>query len=269
MKSRVLTALIGIPIVIGLVRLGGWPFWAVVAALALVSLSEISAAVKRADLKPPLSIFFVPCAASLVLVLGCLQLRAPAFQAAPLAGEVALAFWIAAIFRFPHAGSQNGRLLLSLSLSVLALAYLSLWAFVILLRAQGEAWLWLALAGVWASDIAAFFVGRSLGKRPLSTLSPGKSWEGAVGGFAATLMACGAIGASTSVGVFAGLVCGVLVGIFAPLGDLAESLWKRELGVKDMGSILPGHGGVMDRCDSLLFAAVVVYATSVLFQLPR
>jgi len=266
MKARVLTALIGIPIVFGLVRFGGWPFVAAVLALALVSLGEISSAVKRSSLSPSLSLFSVPCAISLALSFLCLQLKSPTFQLAPLLGEVTLVLWIVAIFRFKKEGAQDGRLLLSLSLSMLALAYLSLWAFVVLLRDRGEAWMWVALLGVWASDIAAFFVGRARGMTPLSPLSPGKSREGALGGFVATVVVCACLGASTSIGIGAALACGVLVGVAAPLGDLAESLWKRELGVKDMGSILPGHGGVMDRCDSLLFASVVVYAVAVVLQ---
>jgi phosphatidate cytidylyltransferase len=277
MKARVLTALVGIPLAAFVVHAGGWVFFAVALALALVSLRELDAAVKTAGesgaLPVPARLFFVPCAVALALMLLLAQVLAsppaaprPAqvFAPAPwiLSGLVVVTLWTWAIARFAGEGGQKGRLLISLALSSAALAHVGLWAWVILLRGRGEVWMWLALAGVWSSDIAAFFVGRAFGNHKLSPLSPGKSWEGALGGLAASMAAGIALGTWTSLGIAAGAACGLAVGIVGPLGDLAESLWKRELGVKDLGSVLPGHGGIFDRCDSLLFACAGVYALS-------
>ncbi len=115
----------------------------------------------------------------------------------------------------------------------------------------GVWWLVYLLAVVFAGDIGAYFGGSFLGKRLVCTISPKKTWEG-VG-----------VGLLSSVAV--GLVCGhpffgLMLGMAGQLGDLVESFLKRGLGVKDFGSFLPGHGGFCDRCDSVIFAAPVLYA---------
>jgi phosphatidate cytidylyltransferase len=111
-------------------------------------------------------------------------------------------------------------------------------------------------------DIGAMFVGRSAGSRPLSAASPNKTIEGLLGGM---LLAVVTAVVFAMVGVFPfddiqeGLKLGILVALIAPLGDLAESLVKRDLGIKDMGTVLPGHGGVLDRFDALLFVLPAVW----------
>jgi phosphatidate cytidylyltransferase len=93
----------------------------------------------------------------------------------------------------------------------------------------------------------------------LTPLSPGKSVEGALAGALATVIVCSAVAALAGGVLWYGTLLGAVIAVAAPLGDLVESFWKRELGVKDLGTLLPGHGGVLDRCDSLLFAAPVIY----------
>ena len=117
----------------------------------------------------------------------------------------------------------------------------------------------LAVVPVWAGDIAAIFVGKAFGRHPMApTISPKKTWEGA----ATNLVACIAMGALLgpwcNVGLPIGIACGVVAGIMGQLGDLFESLIKRIAGQKDSGSLLPGHGGLMDRMDSILFTAPCV-----------
>lgn len=120
------------------------------------------------------------------------------------------------------------------------------------------------LLPVWASDIAGFFVGRSFGKKPLAPkISPGKTVEGAIG----SLVAAGIIEAALfaamnllsipAVSIIFGAVTGLLLGVCTIAGDLFESKFKRILNVKDSGSLLPGHGGILDRIDGLLFAACI------------
>ncbi len=112
-------------------------------------------------------------------------------------------------------------------------------------------------------DIGAFFVGRSFGQRALSAASPNKSVEGAVGGLIAAVIVgaiLGGVGLGTPFHGFGhGVILGLAVAVAATLGDLAESLVKRDLGVKDMGALIPGHGGILDRIDGLLFVLPVVY----------
>jgi phosphatidate cytidylyltransferase len=122
----------------------------------------------------------------------------------------------------------------------------------------------LALFTIFAADTTAFFVGRALGKHRLAPrISPGKTWEGAIGGaLGAALVAAGftlPTPLQLPLSLANAVIIGLLVGIFGQLGDLAESLLKRNVGVKDSGRLMPGHGGALDRVDSIVFAVVVVY----------
>lgn len=117
-------------------------------------------------------------------------------------------------------------------------------------------------ACIWICDTAAYFVGLGIGKRKLfPRVSPNKTWEGAVAGFLAAVGA--AIGAKVLLldymTVGQALVFGIFVGVFGQIGDLVESLFKRDAGVKDSSSFIPGHGGVFDRFDSLIFASPLLY----------
>ncbi|MFC1914306.1 phosphatidate cytidylyltransferase [Chloroflexota bacterium] len=138
-------------------------------------------------------------------------------------------------------------------------------SFLVALRLDaGRNWLLLALFVTFASDTAAFFVGRALGKRRLAPrISPRKTWEGAVGGvFGAMLVSLLFVLPSPlqlPLGYGQALLLGLLVSVFGQLGDLAESLLKRSSGVKESGSFMPGHGGLLDRMDSVVFAGIVVY----------
>ena len=127
---------------------------------------------------------------------------------------------------------------------------------------HGWALVFLAMMITWGSDTAAYFVGRSLGRRKLyPTVSPGKTWEGSVGGLV------GAVGAALlakatflpELGMGHAVAVALLAGVLAQLGDLVESLLKRNMGVKDSGKLLPGHGGMLDRIDALIFAVPAVW----------
>ena len=129
---------------------------------------------------------------------------------------------------------------------------------------DGRNWVMLALLVTFGSDTAAFFVGRALGRHRLAPqISPGKTWEGAIAGI------CGAVVVvllftlptplQLDIGYWQAVGLGLAVSVFGQAGDLVESLLKRNTGVKDSGSLLPGHGGFLDRIDSVIFAGVVVY----------
>ena len=118
----------------------------------------------------------------------------------------------------------------------------------------------LLIFSTWASDTAAFAVGKMMGKVKLCpSISPGKTREGAIGGFVGTLIVAVVFSLIFQFSILHALALGIIIGIMAPLGDLAESILKRVSGVKDSGNIIPGHGGVLDRFDSLLFAAPAMY----------
>ena len=120
---------------------------------------------------------------------------------------------------------------------------------------HGVAFIFGAIAAVVAADVGALAFGTWLGRRPLApTVSPGKTWEGAIGGgIVAIVVSTFLVGHVHPWTPASAAVLGVLAAVLGPLGDLCESLVKRELGIKDMGSVLPGHGGILDRVDGLLF----------------
>jgi phosphatidate cytidylyltransferase len=124
-------------------------------------------------------------------------------------------------------------------------------------------WLVATFGMVWANDAAAYFTGHYFGKSQLAPrISPAKTWEGFAGGLAFTILAAFVLTGLTPLHLpwYSWLSLGVLTCIAATLGDLSESMLKRGVGAKDSGQIIPGHGGILDRMDSLLFAVIVVAA---------
>jgi len=136
---------------------------------------------------------------------------------------------------------------------------------------EGLSWAILALAVAWLSDTGAYIVGRARGRRKLSPhVSPLKTWEGYAGGVVCATLSgfvvvalirflAPLLGESTTLSLWEGGALGLLVSVFAPLGDLGESMIKRHAGAKDSGQLIPGHGGMFDRLDSLLWAAVIAF----------
>jgi len=132
--------------------------------------------------------------------------------------------------------------------------------------ADGRSWVYLAMLTIFANDTGAFFVGRARGRHKLfPAISPAKTWEGAIGGLISAIL--GAVVITIIINLIYPftfkywqiILLGFLVSIFAQLGDLVESLLKRNMGVKESGNLLPGHGGILDRFDSLIFVGAVVY----------
>lgn len=121
------------------------------------------------------------------------------------------------------------------------------------LRPQGREWTFFLFIVIWSADVAAQLAGSALGKRPLSSASPRKTWEGAVAGVAA------AAGAGWFFPLPHGPAWGAGIGVMGMLSDLAESVVKRSVGAKDSSSLLPGHGGILDRFDSFLLTAPWLY----------
>ncbi len=133
---------------------------------------------------------------------------------------------------------------------------------------EGKWWILVVLPAVWFADTGAYFIGKRFGRHLLSPrLSPKKTWEGYIGGIVvgvvltalfAFLWRLGA-GPDSAITPLRGAMMGLVMGIFPTLGDLGESMIKRQIGVKDSGNLLPGHGGAFDRIDSWLWAVVIGY----------
>jgi len=126
---------------------------------------------------------------------------------------------------------------------------------------QGQMWVFFILAVTFAGDTASFYTGRRFGSHKLTRISPGKTREGALGGLVASVVSAGIFAwlFFPSLSVVSVMILGAAIGISGQVGDLAESMLKRMSNMKDSGKILPGHGGILDRIDGLLFAVPVLY----------
>jgi phosphatidate cytidylyltransferase len=239
-------------IVASLVYVKAW-FLVVVAAAILIALWELGRALALAGIELP----FPPMAAgALGMVLGSYYGGADVLVVVLAATVLACLLW-----RMPR--GQAG-FVKDVTAAVFCLVYLPFLAsFVALLLSphDGVKRVLTFVAVTIASDIGGYCVGVVYGRHPMApVISPKKSWEG----FAGSAAACTAVGVACVVYLldgswWVGVVLGAIVVVAATLGDLVESLIKRDLGIKDMSNILPGHGGIMDRLDSLLAAVSVVY----------
>lgn len=272
---RAASAFVLIPIVIALIFFGGWVAFAAAALVLVLAAYELHAMFAHKGLHP---------LTSLSVVLGLDFLLAAMFFALrpdPLIPLTLVAMGISAAIIISFAWLMLVRktlddILVDWGLTLAAALYLG-WplAFFLLLRGptlgantEGFWWLLALFFMVWANDTFALFTGHYFGRTKLAPLiSPAKTWEGFFGGLVFTVIAAlvFTIGLPTffyhPLGVpwYHAVILGVLVAIASTVGDLAESLLKRGTGVKDSGTIVPGHGGILDRMDSLLFAVLVVF----------
>ena len=257
--SRILISVVLVPIVLGAVYLGGWWVFALVTVAAAISLHEYWLMARvLAPLAPAGWI-----GATLALV-GA-ELSGVRWMLGGLLTTFVLAFLLKAISEARAAATA------AISATVMG----TLWiggglAFLILLRnitVHGRLALLTVLLAVWAGDTFAYFGGRLLGRHKMApATSPGKTWEGFVFGTAATIFVTFvALYKENFLTIGESIVLGVVLALAGPIGDLFESLLKRDAGVKDSGSLLGGHGGMLDRLDAFLFAAPAAYFTIVAF----
>lgn len=254
LAMRIGSALVIFGVFVGSLVLGGWWFAIFVILLMIVSVGEFYATVRTAGYRP-LALFGL---------LGVVLMGVGAQSVGPLAiGGWAAATTVAIILFFSL--TPRRRVLANTSLTVLGMTWGGMLAFAILISRGPHpvAHIFFVVLVVAASDVGAYFIGRAFGRRPLAPhVSPNKTVEGVVGGLVLALVVAAVLAvfpAWEEIGVSRALVTAGLIGILAPVGDLAESMVKRNLGVKDMGSVLPGHGGMLDRIDGFLFAVPAVY----------
>ena len=278
LTSRVISALVLLPVIALLVWWSVWPVVAAVVVATVVGLLELYGAFAAGSYQPRTGLG-IGIGLALVLVVALQPFVTFGLLPLALTGAI-LASLIAELLRPNHEGALPGW-----GLTLAGALYVGwLLSHFILLRQltkpllpaplsllgiePGAAWVYLTLAITFLQDTTAYFVGRSLGRHKLApALSPKKTWEGAAGGMvgaiAGSLAGILLLGLPISLG--AGVLLGVVGGVVGPLGDLSESLIKRQVGLKDAGNIIPGHGGVLDRADSLLFTAPALYYLILLF----
>lgn len=252
MARRVLTALVGIPIIVAGVWAGEWVLLVLVSILIVAGLWEFYTLADRAGYASSRAVGMV---AGLTLAI----LSQVGDRRWILAALSALLLYVLSA----QLGPRRTRALSRAAGTVLGVLYVGYFAAHLLLLRKlqhGMAFTFLVFGTVWATDAAAYFVGRWRGQRKLAPdVSPNKTVEGAAAG-----VVCGVTGALVVAWAFGiplelGALAGALCSVAAVAGDLWESALKREAQVKDSGSVLPGHGGFLDRFDGLLFAAVVGY----------
>ena len=254
LAMRVASALVVFGMFLGSLLLGDWWFTGFVILVMVVATGEFYATV-RSDETRPLALFGL-------LGVVFIGLGAHMSGAASIGGWAA-AFAVATVLYLALSPRRNP--LEDAAVTVAGMVWMGLLAFAILiaLGPRPVAFILFLVFLVAANDIGAYFVGRAFGRHQLSPIiSPTKTWEGLIGGLVASLVVASILTtfpAWEPIGIAKGLVAGALVGLVAPIGDAAESMIKRSLGVKDMGSVLPGHGGMLDRIDGFLFAVPVIY----------
>jgi phosphatidate cytidylyltransferase len=274
---RVLTAVVGIPVALYLVYRGTWMLGLLVALLALLGLRELYRllALRERTTIPwlgyPLALLVIAMAAASPRPIP-VSLRV--LEAVLLAAGFAIsAWWLSA----PQVSAGGARLFGTIAAHIYVP---QLFSYVVRIRQllpvpmfprglqdlfqeglpAGVCLVVMVLAIIWGMDTFAYAVGRTLGRHKLCpSISPGKTVEGALGGFLAAALIGGAFAYWLILPSYHGLMLGALLGIVGQAGDLFESKLKRLAGVKDSGAILPGHGGALDRFDSLLFCAPVAY----------
>ena len=253
--SRVLVGIIGLPIVLGLVWLGGWWLAALVLLASLVAVHEFVTVAR--PLRPLAPALYLGVTLSLVL--------------AQTSGTVWMLGGMLATFVFAFAASALAKTRAPSTVAIAATVLGAGWigfglGHLLLLRdvhQHGRLLTFTVLLTVWAADTFAYFGGRLLGRHKLApALSPGKTWEGfVIGSLAGVFVSFVALYDTrhTYLCVWQAVVLGIVVVLASVAGDLFESMLKRDMQVKDTGRLLGGHGGILDRVDALLFAGPAAY----------
>lgn len=258
--QRVITAVIAIPVVLAFVWLSGWFGFAVALLVVILSVYELHNMMVHEGYHPLIWMSFA---------LSILFLLAAMFpQQSLILLEVGLSAALLITFPLLFIRKKLDGAMVDWSLTLAIPIYLG-WPMSVFLLLRGFKggitpgfwWVLLVFLGVWGFDSGAFFAGHFFGKHKLApAISPAKTWEGVAGGLLFSIAAA-LLFSTWPLGVpwYLAILLGILIGIAATLGDLAESLIKRQTHVKDSGQFMPGHGGMLDRIDSLLFAVIVVF----------
>lgn len=266
MLTRILTSIVGIPLVVLVVLMGGPIFRFTVMAASLIGLYEFYNAVKNTY--HPMKYIGYAAVVIYYVLLGQMNMYFTVF--------VALLIIVTFSYMVIVYPKYN---IMDVSITIIGMLYVSvLFGFIVMINNQtayGDFWVWLIIISSWGSDTCAYFVGKTIGKHKLApVLSPKKTVEGSIGG----IVGAGILGyiytiiytqfhhaeLSGYAGIVVVAVC--IAAIISQFGDLAASAIKRTFEQKDYGNLLPGHGGILDRCDSILFVAPIIYGVVVIAE---
>ena len=270
LATRVKAVLIFIPLVLVMIWLGGWPFNLFITAILLISGFEFNALFKNIGYEPSPYLLL-----SGILLIVLQRWFLDSFY---LEFLISLLIFITSTVALVQYESGRSNAAVNFAINLMGILYIG-WvgSFFIPFRNLPNAtgWMLTALPVVWLADCGAYFIGRWLGKKKLAPrLSPGKTWAGLAGGvLTGTLSGVLLILLWRSIDwlplqtpLWQGAVMGLLLSILTPIGDLLISLFKRTANVKDTGNLIPGHGGMLDRIDSWIWAAMLGYYLVTLFN---
>ena len=250
---RITSGVIGLILLIAIVFIGGIPLNIGVIGLSLLGLYEFFRAIKKLGFNPITSIAY----------LSTIFIFIRLFYSS-ITMDFILTFLVIILFSFTVL--QNDKNLIDISLTILGIIYIPfLLSFLVYL--EGTKYIWIIFTIAFGTDTFAYLIGSKLGKHKLSPLiSPKKSVEGAIGGVLGSVIVTLIYSYIFSIGPWwSVLILAVLGSLVSQLGDLSASKIKRFAEIKDFGKIMPGHGGMLDRFDSIIFASPVVYYYVILF----
>ncbi|HZK77324.1 MAG TPA: phosphatidate cytidylyltransferase [Gemmatimonadaceae bacterium] len=269
LTRRVLFALVGAPLTVALIFIGGWVFAAALGGVAAIGAWELLR-MARGSGSDPLEMPAIVLAAAIPLAVHASYLGV--FQVPLTAGVLVFLALLATVI---WARGVERKPLVSFSVTLACIVYPALVSYMYPLRYHpyavgalaGTVLVMFPITVTWATDSGAYGFGRMLGKHKLiPSVSPAKTVEGAVGGLIVAVLGAWLYSqfllrpfAQLGLSPIGIVIFGIAIGVFGQLGDLAESLLKRDAGVKDSSKLLPGHGGILDRFDSLLFVLPVAY----------
>lgn len=269
MKTRIISAIVAIVLLAAIVYMGSVAIGLAVFILALIGIYEFYRALAKGGFKPIYAAGFLACLLLLYLaVSGTLPDISGAMGDNAALLTVAMGVFVLLVLLFSLLIFSNGKYSVAdISVTMFGIIYVVfLFSFVTLTRNLGNGYLyiWLIFIGAWATDIFAYFTGVTIGKtKILPKVSPKKSLEGCIGGVVGCIVVMLLFGLYFNnvlgVPLYHFAILGGICGVVSQIGDWAASAVKRAVNIKDYGSIMPGHGGVLDRLDSILFIGPAVY----------
>ncbi|MBP1692990.1 MAG: hypothetical protein H6Q37_873 [Chloroflexi bacterium] len=270
LAKRVLVVIVLLPIGLALIYLGGWAYTGLIALILGLAAWEYVRLFRSGGYQP---------ATFLIVAVSVLMPLARGWKAFSLDGLILGCFILISmayhVFAYERGRDQAAT---DFAITIAGGVYLGfVGSYLVSLRnlPEGLWWVLLALPSVWLADSGAYFIGRSFGRHKMSKrVSPKKSWEGYFGGILVGIIGTALLamlwqylagrwptqlGSASLITPMNGAILGLILSLLTVFGDLGESMIKRQVGVKDSGSLLPGHGGVFDRIDSWLWAGIISY----------
>ncbi len=258
LKFRVLSAIIGVPIVLFIIFLGRIPVGVMVVLISAFALVEFYQPWQSKNIYPSTLIG---------ITFGCLFPIVALFGLARYSDFLLVIMTVLAVV-WQMLSKRKTRLGVDAGLTVLGVIFAGLFpSYIIRIVSleNGRLLLLTVILGVWACDIAAYTIGKMIGKHKLAPeISPNKTIEGAVAGFVAGFAVTVSMGLLIQIGIATALTLGLVIGVITQVGDMFASMIKREIGIKDFGASIPGHGGVIDRFDGLFFVVPLAFYLLVL-----